>query len=495
MAEIRITKVDEVYVKVESEPSIERELVDFFTFDVPNAHFIKSRNTRMRGWSGKIYLYSAIKKLIFLGLIHHIKVFAKERNISIVMDEALVNDTLVSVAEFAAFVKKLDLTKEPRDYQLAAALECINTNRKLILSPTASGKSLIIFMLVAWYLIHLSKGKILIIVPTLNLVHQMASDFVSYGFPDNMIHKIFGGEPVDTNKRVVISTWQSIYERDTQFFSKFVVTIGDEAHLYRSKSLTMIMKKLKQCKHKFGFTGTLDNMLTNKLVCEGLFGDVYITQTTKQLIERKNLATLNPINVLVFNYPDSICQKIIKEKDYQAELDFIVTNEYRNNYLKNLALNLKGNTLMLFNFVDKHGKVLYELMKQSKDEVYMVYGGVDGEEREEIRRLVQKSNNADIIASYATFSTGTNIPNLNNLILASPVKSKIRLLQSIGRILRLGDDKTHCTLFDCADDLRAKGKMNTTLTHLQERMKLYDAEGFDYKVINIPLYKGNELNV
>jgi superfamily II DNA or RNA helicase len=134
-------------------------------------------------------------------------------------------------------------------------------------------------------------------------------------------------------------------------------------------------------------------------------------------------------------------------------------------------------------------------MKQSKDEVYMVYGGVDGEEREEIRRLVQKSNNADIIASYATFSTGTNIPNLNNLILASPVKSKIRLLQSIGRILRLGDDKTHCTLFDCADDLRAKGKMNTTLTHLQERMKLYDAEGFDYKVINIPLYKGNELNV
>jgi superfamily II DNA or RNA helicase len=171
--------------------------------------------------------------------------------------------------------------------------------------------------------------------------------------------------------------------------------------------------------------------------------------------------------------------------DYQAEMDWLVRNDARNRFIKNLALSLKGNTLILFQYVDKHGKVLHDMLKG--DNVHFVHGGVDGGEREEIRHIVEQSSSSIIVASYGTFSTGVNIRNLHNIIFASPSKSKIRILQSIGRGLRKAESKDIATLYDISDDLIWKSKKNFTIQHFAERVKNYNEEKFDYKIYKVNL--------
>ena len=119
--------------------------------------------------------------------------------------------------------------------------------------------------------------------------------------------------------------------------------------------------------------------------------------------------------------------------------------------------------------------------------MFFVHGGVATEDREKVREITEKETGAIIVASYGTFSTGINIKNLHNVIFASPSKSRIRNLQSIGRVLRKGDKKTKATLYDIADDISYKSRKNYTLNHLIERIKIYNEENFNYDIVNIPL--------
>jgi superfamily II DNA or RNA helicase len=328
----------------------------------------------------------------------------------------------------------------------------------------------------------------LIIVPTTTLVHQMYSDFEEYGFnSEKYCHKIFSGKDKNTDKPVVITTWQSIYKLRKDWFKKFDVVIGDEAHLFKAKSLTSILEKMEDTEYRFGFTGTLDGTQTHKLVLEGLFGPAQKVISTKELMDSGTLADFK-IKILALKYHDEI-RKIVSKMDYQAEMDFLVSHEGRNKFIKNLALSLNGNTLLLFQYVDKHGRILEEMIKEEAGDrkVFFIHGGVKGEERDDIRGIVEKENNAIIVASYGTFSTGVNIKNLHSIIFASPSKSKIRNLQSIGRGLRKSDTKDSATLYDIADDLSWKSTSNFTLKHLMERVKIYDEEKFDYKLYSIGL--------
>jgi superfamily II DNA or RNA helicase len=185
---------------------------------------------------------------------------------------------------------------------------------------------------------------------------------------------------------------------------------------------------------------------------------------------------------------------MIASGKYQDEIDYLVSSNARNNFIKNLALKIKGNTLILFQLVEKHGKGLHELIRNKAEnrDVFFVFGGVDTEEREQVRAITEKSNNAIIVASYGTFSTGINIRNLHNIIFASPSKSRIRNLQSIGRGLRLKDNNSHATLYDISDDLTYNEKENYTLNHFRERINIYSEEDFDYEIHNIEL--NNESN-
>jgi superfamily II DNA or RNA helicase len=484
MDTIKIEKIDETYNKIHCDPSIAYELNDYFTFDVPGAKFMPAYRNKF--WDGKIRLFQILTGYLYGGLNRYVEEFCKSRDYGIEYLTDFSADEF-SVIEAKEFIGKIKLPEkyQPRDYQLEAFVHAVRERRALMLSPTASGKSFIIYLLVRYY-----HARTLIIVPTTSLVSQLASDFGDYGFvSDRFVHRIFAGQDKQTDKPITISTWQSIYKLPKEYFEQFDVVIGDEAHLFKAKSLTGIMSKLSGCRYRFGFTGTLDGTETHKLVLEGLFGPVRKVTTTSELIDQKHLAEFK-IKAIVLSYPDEVRQMISRSADYQAEMDYLVRLEARNKFIRNLALSLEGNTLLLFQYVEKHGKELYAQLKLQVDEnrsVYYVSGEVDGEEREEIRKIVETEQNSIIVASYGTFSTGVNIRNLHNVIFSSPSKSKIRNLQSIGRGLRKSDTKDSATLYDIADDMSWKSKKNFTLLHFMERIKIYNEEKFPYKIYNVNL--------
>jgi superfamily II DNA or RNA helicase len=249
-----------------------------------------------------------------------------------------------------------------------------------------------------------------------------------------------------------------------------------------------MMDKCTEAQYRFGLTGTLDGTETNKLVLEGLFGPTFTVTRTVELQKNKQLAELD-ISVLLLRYHSDVCN-MMKDKKYQDELDYIVTYEPRNKFISKIALDQKGNTLVMFQFVEKHGKVLYEMIKGLSPEgrkVFYVSGEVDATDREQIRGIVEKENDAIIVASLGTFSTGINIRNLHNIVFATPSKSQVKVLQSIGRGLRQSDDGRTTKLIDIADDLHVKSHKNFTLKHSAERIKIYTKEGFKYKIYPIDL--------
>ena len=481
MTGFSIDKINEVYNKVYSDDrGAMQELSEYFTFKVPGAEFMPSYRNRV--WDGKIRLLNTNTGYLYAGLNKYIELFAKERgyNVTYEYDNSSVNFSLVEANEFLA---KQKLSLEPYDYQVKAFVDAIRDSRSLFLSPTASGKSFIIYMILRWHL-----KPTIVIVPTTSLVHQMYSDFESYGFnSEKYCHKIMSGKSKETDKPVVITTWQSVYKLPKQWFDRYSVVIGDEAHLFKAKSLTTLLTKLETTEYRYGFTGTLDGSQTHKLVLEGLFGPVNKVVTTKELMDAGRVADLS-IKIITLKY-DDIYRKAVAKMDYQAEMDFLVSHGPRNNFITNLTLSLDGNTLLLFQYVEKHGKILHDLIKAKSGDrkVYLVYADVKGEERDNIRAIVEKENDAIVIASYGTFSTGINIRNLHNVIYGSPTKSKIRNLQSVGRGLRTSDTKKSATLYDIADDLTWKSKTNFTLKHLIERVSQYDDAEFNYKLYAVSL--------
>jgi len=479
---MKIEKKNEVYAKITTEQHIARELSEYFTFEVPGAKFMPAYRNKV--WDGKIRLFSIATGQIYLGLLPYIREFCKRNDIEYSLE---FNAKPEDIDEFTikSFIKHLNIPYKARDYQVSSILFGARKCRGLLVCPTASGKSLIIYGLTRWC--HDKNLKTLILVPTTSLVEQMATDFIDYGWLDAYIQKIYAGHEKKVTKDVVISTWQSIYKFPKKYFEQFGCVIGDEAHLFKAKSLTSIMSKLHLCKYRFGLTGTLDDLQTHKLVLEGLFGTVNKVISTKELIEKKTLANLK-IDSLILGYKEQEC-KDVKNLKYADEMDYIVTHKKRLSFITNLLGNVKGNVLVLYQFVEKHGKPLYDTIKEKykNRNVFFVSGSVDALDREKIREISEKTNNAVIVASYGTFSTGINIKNLHNIIFSSPSKSKIRVLQSIGRGLRLNDNKEVCKLFDIADDLTYKGKQNFTLRHFMERINIYNEEQFDYTIHRISI--------
>ena len=481
-----ISKKNEVHLFVKTEPNYARELSDFFTFEVPGARFMPTYRNKI--WDGKIRLYSVASNEIYVGLLPYIEEFAKRNDIDIEYKEGVRNERKYGTSELDRFVgrvspKSKGKTLQIRDYQMAAFNHAVRNNRSLLLSPTASGKSLIIYLLTSWY----ESDKVLILVPTTSLVEQMYSDFIDYGYDETKMQKIYQGHSKEITKQVVISTWQSLYKMPRKFFEKFGCILGDEVHLFKAKSLTNIMNKMQDTQYRHGFTGTLDGTQTHRLILEGLFGSVNKVTTTKELMENKTLANLN-IKCIVLQYPEVDC-KFMKDQNFQDEVDLIVRDERRNEFIVNLTTHLKGNTLLLFQFVEKHGAVLYDMLKDLDRKVFYVHGGTDAQTRENIREITEKEKNAIIVASYGTFSTGINIRNLHNIVFASPSKSRIRVLQSIGRGLRRGDKKSSVVVYDIADDLTYKSRQNFTLRHFMERINIYNEEEFDYDIKNLKIEK------
>ena len=487
MSHLSISKKNEVYLQVDSDPHVFYELSDQFTFELPGAKFMPQY--RNKYWDGKIRLFNVKNGEIYVGLLDKIQKFCEDHEYTYEFLDNKFFGTPFEVNENISFEGVKDYMTSiskyaPREYQVEGVYDALKHNRRLLISPTASGKSLMIYSIVRYYVE--KQQNTLIVVPTTSLVEQMYKDFADYGWDvGSFCHKIYAGKERETDSQVIITTWQSIYKLPRKYFERFSVVIGDEAHQFKSKSLISIMTKLHKAKHRFGFTGTLDGTQTHKWVLEGLFGPSYKIIKTDELMKKGHVAKLD-INVLLLKH------KAQKFEVFEDEVQYIINHDQRNKFIRNLALDLKGNTLILYARVEGHGRVIYDMINSNvleQREVFFVHGGVAAEEREKVREITETQNNAIIIASYGTFSTGINIKNLHNVIFASPSKSRIRNLQSIRRVLRKGNNKTKATLYDIADDISYKSRRNYTLNHLVERIKIYNEENFNYDIISIPLKK------
>ena len=485
MSHLSISKKNEVYLQVDSDPHVFYELSDQFTFELPGAKFMPQY--RNRYWDGKIRLFNVKNGEIYVGLLDKIQKFCDDHEYTYEFIDNKFFGTPFEVNEHISYEGVKDYITSiskysPREYQVEGVYDALKHNRRLLISPTASGKSLMIYSIVRYYVER--QQNTLIVVPTTSLVEQMYKDFADYGWDvGSFCHKIYAGKERETNSQVIITTWQSIYKLPRKYFERFSVVIGDEAHQFKSKSLISIMTKLHKAKHRFGFTGTLDGTQTHKWVLEGLFGPSYKIIKTDELMQKGHVAKLD-INVLLLKH------KPQKFEIFEDEVQYIINHDQRNKFIRNLALDLKGNTLILYSRVEGHGRVIYDLINSNvleQRKVFFIHGGVVAEDREEVREITEKENDAIIVASYGTFSTGINIRNLHNVIFASPSKSRIRNLQSIGRVLRKGNNKTKATLYDIADDISYKTRRNYTLNHLVERIKIYNEENFNYDIITIPL--------
>ena len=467
-ANVVISKANEVFLRVNAEPHIEYELRDHFTFQVEGAKFMPQY--RNRNWNGEIHLFDLRSKRIYVGLLDRIVSFCNRHDYTYKFVDNEYYGTPYEENQGISYEGVKDYMNSicsisPRKYQVEGVCDALKHNRKLLISPTASGKSLMIYSLVRYYIEQ--QQKILLVVPTTSLVEQMYKDFQDYGWDaESYCHRIYSGKEKSNELPVTITTWQSVYKLEKQFFEDYNVIIGDEAHLFKSKSLISIMTKLHHAKYRFGFTGTLDGTQTHKWVLEGLFGPSYKVTKTEELMRQGHLSQLD-IQCLILKHPPQ------KFETYQDEIEYLISHEQRNRFITNLALDLKGNSLILYSRVETHGAILYEQIntnKQSDRKVFFIHGGVDAEERELVREITEQEKNAIIVASYGTFSTGINIKNLHNIIFASPSKSRIRNLQSIGRVLRKSSNKIKAILYDIADDCSQKSRKNYTLNHLIERI-------------------------
>lgn len=472
--QIILKKLNEVWLEVNAEKGVLKEIYDYFSYYEKGYQFKPAYKNKF--WDGKKRLFNMKERKIYIGLLDELKKFFNERNYSFKYDEKKVE---FSVKECIEFVEKLNLPFVPHDFQYKALLDGVRNKRLTFLSPTASGKSLVIYMLTRYY-----ATKTLIIVPTINLIDQMYGDFKDYGFDsDKFCQKIHDGK--NTKKPILISTWQSITNMPQEWYDQFELIIGDEAHTFSSDCTVSIMESLTKCENRFSLTGTFDGAELSEYVITGLFGPVKVLTTTSELIDKKILTKLK-IKCIVLKYNNKT-KLSLKSPKYQKEIEFIANNKERNNFIKNLAISIKNNTLLLFNFRD-HGNILYNLISENTDRpIFYIDGNTDGDIRESVRNEIENSTNAIVVASYGTFSTGVNIKNLHNIIFCSPYKARIRILQSIGRTLRKHESKDHAVLYDIVDDLSYKDYRNTTLNHFMERIKIYNESKFPYKIINVPI--------
>ena len=379
--QILMEKDTEVFVRLICEPHVKMELNHYFRFR-PNGYQFMPMYRRKK-WDGYVYLFNMDSNKIYAGLKPEISRFAVDREYELIDNTEEIIES-ISNEDYFKFLTSFPCDYQLRDYQSLAVRHSIDKKRCVLLSPTASGKSLIIYYLIRYYF----PEKSLIIVPTLSLVSQMYSDFEAYAKKDDsfdveqLVHKIFGGQEKETDKPIIISTWQSLYELKKNFFKDFGLVIGDEAHLYKARSLTKIMKNLENASYRIGTTGTLDGIEVHKLILEGLFGSTKKVTSTKELIKNKTISSI-AIKCIVLKYSKQECAAVSK-MNYQEEIDFIVGHPERNKYICNLVNGLTGNTLVLFQLIEKHGNILHSILEEMVDssrKIFFVYGGTDADSR------------------------------------------------------------------------------------------------------------------
>lgn len=497
MADIDIEFVDFSNVKIHAERSIREELKDVFSFFVPNYKF--HPKFKAGYWDGRISLINWKDGSMLYGLVPEIVEFCNNRELTYDIDPQILNalsDYQITDDKAIEFYERIGGPFELHDSQLNAFTHCVNNGRSIILAPTSNGKSYIIHGLAAFYA--MQKKRVLIIIDRSQLVEQLRENLRDeYG--GTLRYVTIYDKIAPSHSNVFITTWQSIYENDDPWFKQFDVIIGDEVHKFKADSLKKLLSKCGHINIRHGFTGTLDNdSKTDRLTLIGMFGSPIRVATTRELIEAGIIARPT-IYAIVRKYTNDQKKQIVKTHgttltdskgrtkyifDFPDEYQYLESNDERNDFIAKLESRLNGNTLIAFKR-EIHGKNIVNSIKQINNdkEIFYVSGKVAVDKRLEYSKQIDTMVDATAVVSTGTFSTGVSIKNINNLIIACQIKSKITVPQLIGRSLRITLTKKTSDVYDIGDDISINGKPNATYTHFLERLEMYASEGFEIKLI------------
>lgn len=506
MKDIIIKKHNEFDMLVEADTGITEDIYDFFKFVDPNHN-----PGPWTKWDGVIRLFNKKTHRLPIGLLWYLMQWSINMGYSVSLDPQIKDkgDPVQIDRWFGKQVISNDkgLRIDPHWYQEEIVKDVLLIKRRTAIAATAAGKSLIAYLLAKYHVEH-NEGKFLLLVSNVSLAEQMEENFYEYSQlndfdVENNVHKIYSGKEKTTDKQIVISTWQSLYEiadsGDKAYFKDFTFFVGDECHEAKGKSIQNIGKALVNANYRLGLTGTLHESKCPKLQIESIFGKAKHFVGVKTL-QNEGKAAKSKIFVCELAYNDADKrflyneQKKTKERKtlgkaefYKKEVDFLVEHRGRNQLIVNMANKLGGNTLILFNYVENHGIPLHKMFVDSKGgrKYHIIHGGVKIEDRTTIKNEMEDTTGNVLLASYATFAKGINIKRIDNIIFASPSKSKIRVLQSLGRGLRLHVDKEHLKLFDLADNLIWSGRKNVTYKHMHERIRYYNKEQLSYSKVDL----------
>lgn len=491
---VNIRKIDNVHIQVVADPHVRMGLSEHFSRFAKNYQF--SPEYKARVWNGKVYHFNYSTGTIYAGLILDVLEYLKDNGHPVTVDSDVKAMFVGHVDGVRDYLSNLNLTTygEPvdfHDYQVDAIEACLAQKRKTLKSPTSSGKSAIAYGVIRYLCDNVFEDhdKILVIVPTVGLVKQFKGDLIDYSQKTNFDAEEMVGmvdqKHKETHKRIVVGTYQSIIRQEYDWINGFRALIVDECHQAPAKTIRDIATAC-DAEYRIGMSGSInDNEESELLLIKGLFGFEKETTTTKELMDRGIVADLS-IKCVVLDHQKSN----ITPKDYQEEIKVIQNSANRNTFIKNLAGSLEGNTLVILQNVKTHAKLLFSELKKIEDKsVFVVVGKTSAEERDEVKKLAESRSGVIILASYGVFAEGISIRNLHNIIFASPTKSYRRVVQTIGRGLRVSNSKKKCTIYDLVDLFYESGKNdepNFTFRHFKERMVVYIKSSFNHKITTIP---------
>jgi superfamily II DNA or RNA helicase len=464
------------------------ELTEYFATRVPGFQFHPKFKARI--WDGYYRFYTSYRGTLPLGLLYLARKFVIDNGYTSNVDDVLAAqvDSSLSHEQAKQFISTVKLNPQfvVRDYQLESISSSLRFRRGIILSPTGSGKSLVIYLIIR-YLLDVKHQRVLLIVPNISLVEQMWSDFEEYGWKerDKRSSILYSGKEMQT-KELLISTWQSVYKRPPEFFESFGALLLDECHtVAKSVSIAELCKKCVNANYRVGFTGTLPPERIDHLTVQSYLGPQLFSSTSSEMID-KGILSQAVVASLILRYPEHIVEEM-KRTSYEEEEQFVTSTPLRMQVFDFIFSHTpKGENFLVLCQKIEHLKAIEKYLETKlSDEysLYVIYGEVSAKEREAIRKLTDERSNVIIIGTHATMSTGINIKRLHNVIFASSYKSKVKVLQSVGRGLRLHSSKERLILWDVVDDLswmstRGTKKRNYLLHHFSERVRFYKEQGF-----------------
>ncbi len=399
-----------------------------------------------------------------------------------------VEDVKEDITDPIEFLKKAlpKLPFKPYRHQLKMFLGMAESKAHLAISSTGSGKSLSIYLLLSYF--RQKNKKIIVLVPTIDLTSQLLGDCKDYKASQEFIDDIqlIGGEfkDKDIHKPVVFSTWQSAQKSD---MSSFDIVINDETHQAKADVLQSILSN--PFKQKLGMTGTMPIEQLDALILESKFGQPKRYITAKQMMNM-GLSTELTVVPLFLNHGKVPLMK------YQDEVKYLKECPKRRKFIKNFLKKLSGLTVTLYNHT-AHGEQTFEditgvkcssqvkrsFQTQKNLGVFFISGATPGKIRKEIREYLNDPSVTEdmiVIGQFNVLSTGINIPRLKNLVFLSSTKSYIKVIQSIGRVLRLHNTKMRAYVFDIVDDMTGHKRKteNYALKHFWQRNVFYEQEQF-----------------